>query len=199
MEIFPNWVQVKPNCASQIDTAHHRLSTFHVKSIHINILLVKFAQNAKVVQLGTFFLCSHTQSLLFFFIHEPHDIGKSSFHCQPDNANVCYVVAFLPSIHWVRFFLVRWKHRACAMEEQQNNPGELPQYFILYHDILEIPVRYEMRIVWAQESVQCVRQNLGEFSQCCAPFQPSCFSLSINDFPYAHLSTLTIRAHIFIK
>lgn len=121
---------LQPNCASQIDTAHRHQIELHIRSTHSKVGLEVNAQIAKVVQLGTFFLvrCSHTQSL-FFSIPPNHDIGKSSFHCQPDNANVCCVVAFLPSIHWVRFFFptVRWKAALGHAQwwwKQQNNPGE---------------------------------------------------------------------------
>lgn len=49
------------------------------------------------------------------------------------------------------------------MAEQQNNPGELPQHFSVYHDVPEIPslVR-DGNCVRAQEIVGCVRWKLGE-------------------------------------
>lgn len=63
----------------------------------------KSRKTRKLCNLELFLVFTHPISSLFLFSN--HTIlEKSSFHCQPDNANVCCVGAFLPSIHWVRFF-----------------------------------------------------------------------------------------------
>lgn len=90
------------------------------------------------------FSCVHTPNLFSFFLYSrtTRISEKSSFHCQPDNANVCCVVAFLPSIHWVRLFPSEMKKSidTCAIAQQQNNPGtKLPQHLFVYARDDEIP------------------------------------------------------------
>lgn len=83
-EIFPNWVQAKQNSTLTIDTAHHRLSTCQLKSIHTKVRLGKNAQNAKVVQLGNFFLVfTHPISSLFFYSRTTRYWKKVPFTASP--------------------------------------------------------------------------------------------------------------------
>lgn len=87
-------------------------------------------ENAKVVQLGRlFFPSTHPISSLFFsslFSRSHRAFEKSSFHCQPDNANV-WQLFHHPSTERGFFREMRWRH--ARWREQQNNPGELPQHF----------------------------------------------------------------------
>lgn len=89
------------------------------------------------------FSCVHTPNLFSFSILEPHDIGKK-FLSLPARQCKCVLCWSFPTIHPLSkvFLLVRWKVRSnvpgtCAVREQQNNPGELPQYLFLYRDVHE--------------------------------------------------------------
>ena len=115
----------------------------------------------KLCNLELFFSCVHTPNLFFFYSRTTR-YWKSSFHCQPDNANVCCVGAFIPSIHWVRFSseMKSIGHALCI-----NNKSTRANYhniLFLYQDVHRIPSWCEMGncVVWAQEYFQCVRRKL---------------------------------------
>lgn len=119
------------------------------------------------------FSCVHTPSLFSFSILEPHDIGKK-FLSLPARQCKCVLCWSFPTIHPLSkvFLLVRWKVRSnvpetCAVREQQNNPGELPQYLFLYRDVHESRSQFgahEMgKLCVAQDRFECVRvEVLGE-------------------------------------
>lgn len=118
-----------------------RLTSHHCSSSGWRTPRLKFSHrnspreiraNCKSCATWNFFLCSHTQSLLFFLYSRITRISKkSSFHCQPDNANVCCVVAFLPSIHWVRLFSSEMKALGHA-HSCNNKTTRAPNYHNIY-------------------------------------------------------------------
>lgn len=131
-------IWAKPSYASQGDTALHSGSTpWRVGALTARKSRIKSRKLCNLVDFSFFSAFTHPISPLFLLFESLTISEKSSFHCQPDNANVCCVVAFLSSIRWVRLFsFCWWDEKAADMrdggEAQQNHPGELPQHLFLY-------------------------------------------------------------------
>lgn len=111
----------------------------------------------------------------FFFWNITHPIfariiGKSSFQCKPDTANVCCVRAFLPSIQWVKFYTSmfgRWTSTCAVYKIEQQKTRALPQFDILWCFILCVYNTAAQR-TWDVGILE--EQNIIFFFVCCVLF-----------------------------
>lgn len=131
-------------------TTNGLLMNWHNTSL-LNWTSQNHANSAQIRDFLLLFRVFHTPNLffLFLFLSIPHwkreRYWKSSFHCQPDNTNVCYVVAFHLSSENREKRRGRRRRKkslcsafremkACAVQSQQNNPGE--NYHNMYLNVM---------------------------------------------------------------
>lgn len=92
-EIYPQiWSGVEPNCASQIDTAPHRISA---KALHDKVHLETVALSPRKLcnlELFSSFAFTHPISSLFFLFLEPHGYWKKVPFTASPTMRMCVVL-----------------------------------------------------------------------------------------------------------